>query len=112
MSYYITVLQKYFDFSGRATRSEFWWFALFHFIIAVVLAVLSVAAEWLMILYILYGLGTLIPALGVTVRRLHDTGRSGWWYFITFVPLIGFFILLVFLVGGSDNENRYGPRPA
>ncbi len=86
---------KYVDFSGRASRSEYWWFVLF-----VILGsfVTSLVSHWL---YVLFALGTLLPSLAAASRRLHDTGRSGWWQLIGFIPLIGWIILIVFLAQES-----------
>jgi uncharacterized membrane protein YhaH (DUF805 family) len=82
---------KYVDFSGRASRSEYWWFVLFVFIGNVVLSIFS---HWLAIIFVL---GTLLPQLAAATRRLHDTGRSGWWQLIGIIPLIGWIVLIVFL---------------
>ena len=119
---YIEVLQKYAVFSGRATRSEFWMFALFHVLILGALVALSIWAEVFSrpllsslfgSLFPLYWLATLIPHIAVTVRRLHDTGRSGWSQLIGVVPFIGPLILFIILVCESDGDNQYGPaRPA
>ena len=82
---------KYVDFSGRASRSEYWWFALFVFLGSFVLSMFSTA------LNIVFLLATLLPQLAAASRRLHDTGRSGWWQLIAFVPLIGILVLIVVL---------------
>jgi uncharacterized membrane protein YhaH (DUF805 family) len=82
---------KYADFTGRATRSEYWWYFLF--IVVVGLAVSTVSH----VLSGLFYLGTLLPSLAAAARRLHDTNRSGWWQLICFVPIVGFIILIVFL---------------
>ena len=101
-----SVFKQYFVFSGRACRSEFWWFFLFQFIIALILAFI------IPVLYWIYALGTLIPYLAVLVRRLHDTDRTGWWVLIVFVPIIGFIAWLVFTISPGDRgENRFGPDP-
>jgi uncharacterized membrane protein YhaH (DUF805 family) len=112
MNYYIEVLKKYAVFSGRARRQEYWMFVLFNFIISFVISLVVMFAETLFFLPYLYGLAVLIPGIAVTVRRLHDTNRSGWWWFITFIPLIGAIILIVFLAqDGQPGENQYGPNP-
>jgi uncharacterized membrane protein YhaH (DUF805 family) len=117
MSWYIGVLKKYFEFSGRARRMEFWMFALFNFIVAVVLGVVdnvvgTVTEGGVGILGTLYSLAVFLPSLGVQVRRLHDTGRSGWWILIGLVPCVGWIILLVFNVMDSqEGTNAYGPNP-
>ena len=109
---YVEVLQKYAVFDGRAKRTEYWMFTLIQVVIAVVLAALSsVVGEWFLVVYLLYVLATLLPSLAVTVRRLHDTGRSGWWILIGLVPLIGAIVLIIFMVMESADDNEYGPRP-
>ena len=116
MSWYLEVLKKYAVFSGRARRKEFWYFTLFNVIIWLVLMILSAAAGRarviISVLSVLYGLAVIIPGLAVEVRRLHDTGRSGWWILIGLVPFIGAIVLLVFLVQDSQpGANQYGPNP-
>ena len=112
MDWYFEVLKKYAVFSGRARRKEYWFFTLFNVIIYLVLYLVELLAGVSGILVGLYSLVVAIPSLAVLVRRLHDTNRSGWWFFISFIPLIGSIILLVFLVQDSQpNENRYGRNP-
>lgn len=130
-----TCFGKYATFSGRAARSEFWYFALFYFIVATVLSVADTALfgarEVAMMaadgfdtgmnfsmawqpqpLSGIFMLIMLLPSISVAVRRLHDTNRSGWWYWIALIPFIGFIVLLVFFVGkGTDGDNDYGPDP-
>ncbi|MGW4226533.1 DUF805 domain-containing protein [Streptomyces bauhiniae] len=111
MHWYVDVLKKYAVFSGRARRQEYWMFVLFNLIISIVLAIVDAALDT-SILGIVYFLAVLIPALAVTVRRLHDTSRSGWWILISLIPLVGGIILLVFTVFDSKPEtNEYGPNP-
>jgi len=110
MNYFIGPLKKYADFSGRATRTEYWMFYL-TYIIAVVVASVIDSIIGLPVLTLILGLGLLIPSLSVTVRRLHDTGRSGWMIFISLVPLIGGLIVLFFLVQDSREDNDYGVNP-
>jgi uncharacterized membrane protein YhaH (DUF805 family) len=91
---------KYADFTGRATRSEFWWFILFIVIASLATSMIS------SILSGLFSLGTLHPSVAAATRRLHDTGRSGWWQLVVLVPIIGLVVILVFLSqeGKSDNQ--------
>ncbi len=128
-----TCFQKYLDFSGRASRPEFWWFFLFTFIVRLV-------TSWIPFIGFIISLALLLPSLAVTVRRLHDTNRTGWWvllpiglalggvvagailsftgFIVIGIALIalgsigGFLVLLVFLIQPSDpHPNRYGPNP-
>jgi uncharacterized membrane protein YhaH (DUF805 family) len=118
MNWYIKVLRNYFNFSGRARRKEYWMFFLFQLIFAIIAIVidnvlgLAIRDVGYGPFYILYALATLIPGLAVTVRRLHDTGKSGWYFLVAFIPLIGGIILLVFMVmDGEHGENAYGEDP-
>lgn len=112
MNWYIAVLKKYAVFEGRARRKEFWMYMLFNYIFYVVLGMLAAMADSLAILFGIYFLATFLPGLGVSIRRLHDTNRSGWWVLISFIPFIGAIILLVFFVQeGQADENAYGPNP-
>ncbi|WP_112466707.1 DUF805 domain-containing protein [Streptomyces triticisoli] len=111
MNWYLEVLKKYAVFSGRARRKEYWMFILFNSIVSIVLFVIGQAID-VEILSSLYSLAVLLPSLGVTIRRLHDTNRSGWWILIGLVPLAGFIVLLVFTVSDSQpGDNQYGPNP-
>jgi uncharacterized membrane protein YhaH (DUF805 family) len=82
---------KYADFSGRATRSEYWWFFLFTVLVSIALSMISPLISGL------FSLGTLLPSIAAAARRLHDTGRSGWWQLIVLVPLVGLIVIIVFL---------------
>ena len=111
MNWYLKALKQYADFNGRAHRTEFWMFVLIHFIILIVLAVVDSMITG-GIIYALYALAVLLPYLAVAVRRLHDTGRSGWWLLIGLIPLIGTIILIVFWVADSQpGDNAFGPNP-
>lgn len=111
MNWYVDVLKKYAVFSGRARRQEYWMFFLFNLIIAIVLAVVG-RIIGTSILSAVYSLAVLLPGLGVAVRRLHDTDRSGWWILIGLIPLVGAIILIVFLASeGKQQPNEYGPNP-
>ena len=117
MNWYLEVLKKYAVFSGRARRKEYWYFVLFNVIIGFVLGLIEGALGLFpdspqSILSSLYSLAVLLPGIGVSIRRLHDTSRSGWWLLIALVPIIGAIVLLVFMVQDSaTDENQYGPNP-
>ena len=106
------VLERYALFSGRAGRAEFWWFFLANLIVGAILSLLGRAATIFVILYALYGLALIIPSLAVSIRRLHDIGRSGWWILIGLIPIVGVIVLLIFhATAGEPLPNSYGPTP-
>lgn len=111
-AYYLDVLKKkYALFTGRARRSEYWYFTLFNFLISIGLSMVDTFTG-LGFLNPVYGLLVLIPAIAVAIRRLHDTGRSGWWLLIVFVPFVGWIILIYFFILDSQPfDNQYGPHP-
>jgi uncharacterized membrane protein YhaH (DUF805 family) len=121
MQWYLDVLRKYAVFSGRARRREFWYFALFNFLIQLVIVIavsvllgLSGQYNQLTVNYVssLYSLAVLFPSIGVAVRRLHDIGMSGWWLLIIFIPFLGAVALLVmYCLDSQPGTNRYGPNP-
>ncbi|MEE1795025.1 DUF805 domain-containing protein [Streptomyces sp. BE308] len=111
MNWYLDVLKNYAGFSGRARRKEYWMFVLFNFIAAVILMVIG-GVIGTQIPYYIYLVAVIVPSIAVVVRRLHDTGRSGWWILISLVPLVGGIILLVFLATeGKYEANEYGANP-
>jgi uncharacterized membrane protein YhaH (DUF805 family) len=117
MEWYLKVLKQYAVFTGRARRKEYWMFVLFNIIAVLVLAWVDGLTGTLNpmtgygLLSGLYSLAVLLPAIGVSIRRLHDTGRSGWWLLLAFIPLVNL-ILLVFMVFDSQpGDNQYGPNP-
>ncbi|MCV2867187.1 DUF805 domain-containing protein [Defluviimonas sp. WL0002] len=112
-----TCFNKYATFRGRATRPEYWWFVLFLFIANIVLSVLDFAlfgmhAQSMQPISTIFSLVTILPSLAAAVRRLHDTGRSGWWLLLIFIPILGFLVLIWFLAQPSEEgENDFGPAP-
>ncbi|MDO5050892.1 MAG: DUF805 domain-containing protein [Moraxella equi] len=104
---------NYVNFTGRARRKEYWFFVLVNFMVGVALGIVSpFINEWAVALYWLYNLATFLPALGVSIRRLHDIGRSGWSLLVGLIPIIGPFIVLFwFATEGDDEENEYGYPP-
>ncbi|MEO6915110.1 MAG: DUF805 domain-containing protein [Chitinophagaceae bacterium] len=126
MKYYLAVWKKFADFSGRARRKEYWMFFLFS-ILAYLVAMgidyslgtgFKAPSEYGEIklpygyIFALYAVASLVPSLAVTVRRLHDVGKSGWFYFISLIPLIGSIWLLVLVLTDSQPEtNKWGPNP-
>ena len=121
---YIAVLKKYADFKSRATRKEYWLFYITNIIIILAGYLLVTAmggfrngalplpVVLIGVALVAYSLIIIIPQVSVTVRRLHDTSRSGWWFLIAFVPYIGGFILLFFMIlESTPGDNLYGPNP-
>jgi uncharacterized membrane protein YhaH (DUF805 family) len=114
-----SVFSKYATFSGRARRSEYWYWVLFLILVSVVASVLDSVLKLRVVegapygwITVIVGLALIIPGIAVTVRRLHDTDRSGWWYLLTFVCGIGALIVLVFcIIEGTPGPNRYGDSP-
>lgn len=118
MNWFVDALQKYAVFSGRAQRSEYWYFFLFYFLLAVAAAILDGLVEsfsrhaGMGVFSGILALGLLLPSLAVSVRRLHDIDRSGWWLLIAVIPLFGAIVLLVFTAKDSQpGSNRFGPNP-
>ena len=112
MNYYLDCIKsKYFCFSGRARRKEYWMFALVNFVITLILGFIDQTFTK-GILQLVYGLAVLLPGLGVSVRRLHDIGKCGWWLLICLVPLVGPIVFLVFTcLDSKPGSNEYGPNP-
>ncbi|RQS73449.1 DUF805 domain-containing protein [Burkholderia sp. Bp8963] len=114
-----SVFNQYATFEGRARRAEYWYFALLTSLVSIACQVIAAVAReassvalLLAIVALLASLALLVPSLAVTVRRLHDTGRSGWFLLIAFIPLIGGIILLVWMCArGNAGPNRFGPDP-
>ena len=100
---------KYAKFDGRASKSEFWWFQLFYVIVSIVGMILDSLLGYTELFYWIGYIICLLPGLAVGSRRLHDTGRSGWWQLL-YITIIGVIVLIVWWVADSDNrKNRYGP---
>jgi uncharacterized membrane protein YhaH (DUF805 family) len=115
MNWYLKVLKQYADFSGRARRKEYWMFVLFNFIFCFAAMILDNLFGTVIdgmpygVIYILYALAMMIPGLAVGVRRLHDVGKSGWFYLVVFIPLIGaIWLLVLFVTEGNQGSNSYG----
>lgn len=118
-----SVFKNYANFKGRARRSEYWWFLVFNSLVVIFLNLIvqPIAASnpesmfmlgLVLLLYLAYLVGMIIPCWAVTVRRLHDIGKSGWWWFLALIPIVGGLVLLVWSCQDSDVcENKYGPSP-
>ena len=114
-----TCFSKYCSFRGRASRSEYWWWIVFTFVVAIIFgnpsgiqSLHESSASGLPVISYVVGALLLLPNLGVLIRRLHDTGRSGWWWLIGFIPFLGSIILIVFCCQASQPfPNQYGVVP-
>ncbi|MCL4135708.1 UNVERIFIED_CONTAM: hypothetical protein GTU68_008751 [Idotea baltica] len=112
MEYFLNVYKNHYaDFSGRARRSEYWYFQLFY----VITLLIALAIDFMIgfpVAYLIVALGSIVPALGVMVRRLHDTDKSGWFALISLIPIVGSIALIVFLAtDGTPGSNKYGSNP-
>lgn len=105
-----SVFQQYAGFTGRARRSEYWYFVLFTVLVYVAASVVD-AVLGIPVLTLLAVLALLVPTLAVTVRRLHDTGRSGWWMLLSLVPFGGIVLLVFDCLDSEPGPNRFGPSP-
>ncbi len=107
------VLENYANFTGRDNRPQYWWYVLGMFIVYAGLNILSGVSDLFGLLVVVFALGVLIPSIAATTRRLHDTGRSGWWQFVSLVPFVGAIILIVLCAQpGQAQFNSYGPPPS
>jgi uncharacterized membrane protein YhaH (DUF805 family) len=118
VNWYLQVLQKYAIFSGRARRKEYWIFGLIHAVVIYGLKGADLVIERfhpgyiLGIVEMLYVFATFIPLLAVSVRRLHDTNRSGWWFLMFLIPIVNLILFFAFMTEDSQpGENRFGPNP-
>ena len=102
---------NYVNFSGRACRSEYWYWILFIVIAEIVTSIID-AVLGIQLVTSIFGLVTLLPSIAVAIRRLHDLDRTGWWILLSLIPLIGWIVLLIWYVTkGTDGPNRFGPDP-
>jgi uncharacterized membrane protein YhaH (DUF805 family) len=117
MNWYFEVLKQYAVFSGRARRKEYWMFTLISGIVSFILGVAAgilgiVIGTDLSIISWLYCLAIVLPSIGVSIRRLHDIDRSGWWLLLSLIPILGWIVLIVFAAKDSTpGKNEYGPNP-
>ncbi len=113
MNWYFEVLRKYSQFDGRARRLEYWMFVLWHMLILLGLSLFATRWDGGIGAYldVVYAVMVLIPGLAVTVRRLHDTGRSGWWILLGLVPIASFILVVILCLRGQKGANVYGPDP-
>jgi len=113
IDYYILAFQKYAQFSGRATRSEYWWFYLVNLAVTLLLAIIeSVFSIPLTLLSTIYLFASIVPSLSIQVRRLHDVDKSGWYILLNLLIIIGWIWLLVLnILDSTPGDNKYGPNP-
>jgi len=119
MNWYLKVLNQYTDFNGRASRTEYWMFTLFNVIFSIMCVLIDGKVGVSLLdgvpygyFTLLYSLAIFLPSLAVSVRRLHDIGKNGWWYLVGLIPLIGgVWLLILFATESMSQENEYGPVP-
>jgi uncharacterized membrane protein YhaH (DUF805 family) len=118
MKWFLKVVRdNYANFKGRAQRKEFWMFQLFAFIFVILLIIIDGITGSLDpisgfgLFSGIFTLALIIPTIAVSVRRLHDTGRSGWWYFAILIPLLGLIVLIFWCFDSDSEENKYGENP-
>lgn len=107
---YKNVWSKWSDFYGRSRRREFWYFFLANFIVVAILSIVGGKLFHSVFLTKLYGLAVFVPAAALSIRRLHDVGKSAWWALLWFIPIVDL-VLLFFAIQDSDGENQYGANP-
>ncbi len=112
---YLNAFRQYADFQGRARRPDYWWFVLANILIWLIADLITMhhPSVGIGILLVLYGLAILVPSIAVAVRRLHDTDRSGWWWLIQLVPLVGtIWFLVLMCLPSTPGTNRFGAAGA
>ena len=105
-------LSKFADFSGRASRSEYWYLVLPIMVISFVLKFVDSMIFGMSILSLIFALATVVPTVSAGVRRLHDTNRSGWWMLIVLIPVVGLVILYFLCQPGTQGQNQFGSEPS
>ncbi len=109
---YIKCFENYANFSGRCRRSDYWYFILANAIVNLVLSIVTLIVPFLMFLHTLYSLAILVPSIAISVRRLHDVGKSGWLLLLLLIPIVGEILIFVWAVIDSQKgDNRYGANP-
>lgn len=123
MDWMLMPYKRYADFSGRSQRKEYWMFSLFMFLVIIALVIIAALLGGLgdgangpsmlfIVPVVIFFLASLVPSIAVTVRRLHDQDKSGWFYLLSFVPYVGGIIIFVFMcIDGTPGPNRFGPDP-
>ena len=111
MNWYLDVLKNYAVFNGRARRKEYWMFMLFNILISFAIGFIEGFLGSPGVIGLIYTLAVLVPSIAVAIRRLHDTGRSGWWVLLGLVPVLGIILLIFLVLDSQPNDNEYGPNP-
>ena len=110
MEYFKAAFKQYADFNGRTKRKDYWMFVLFYLLFNIAAKLL----DWSLnvdFVSVIYSLILLLPCLSMSARRLHDTGRTGWWQLIMLIPIIGLLVLIYFYIQNSQGDNQYGYKP-
>jgi uncharacterized membrane protein YhaH (DUF805 family) len=113
MKYYLEALKKYAVFDGRASMAEYWYFVLFNILVSIAVGIVAaILQDKSDAISRLYSLVLIVPSIAIAVRRLHDIGKSGWWWFICFIPIVGWIWIIILLTTESNHgKNKYGPHP-
>ncbi|OGK05258.1 MAG: hypothetical protein A2W80_07015 [Candidatus Riflebacteria bacterium GWC2_50_8] len=112
MEIYMQPWMKFAAFEGRASRREYWTFVLINIAISIAISIMAKVVGIISIFGILFSLAVLIPSIAVGIRRLHDSGKSGWFLLIALIPVLGWFAVIYFMVQESDGNNAYGAPPS
>lgn len=107
MNYFLDAFKQYAEFSGRASRQQYWMFFLFYLIIYIILSVID-SALGTFVLSTIYAIAAFIPSISIAARRLHDTGKSGWWQLIVLIPVLGLIGIIFLLAQAGQADNEYG----
>ncbi|OTG64836.1 DUF805 domain-containing protein [Acinetobacter silvestris] len=112
IDWFLKCLKNYANFTGRARRKEFWFYVLIQFVILIIAQIIDSILHLKMVIYSITALALFIPSIAVGVRRLHDINRSGWWYLIAFIPIIGAIFLIIWWATETKQENNQWGNPA
>jgi len=110
MDYFIDGVKQYAVFTGRVTRKQYWMYVLVYFIIYFALFIVDLVLGTGFLAFI-FSLALLLPCIAIGARRVHDTGRSGWWQLLTLIPILGAIVIIIFMVQDSTEDDKYGPNP-
>jgi uncharacterized membrane protein YhaH (DUF805 family) len=111
LEHFMNVLKKYAEFSGRARRQEYWMFTLIYILMYAGLAVVEGMILGTPFISSIFLLAMFLPTISVAIRRLHDTGRSGWWLLLSLIPIVSIVLVVFMCLDSEEGDNDYGPNP-